>query len=83
MSLPDKPTKKIPRAQMPIGAVKDGKMKVKDGDTQKVAWRQGKGGFSRDFDGDPTSRQHNKAGLKDSPKHQAHVGRRPHKPHGM
>ena len=67
---------------MPIGAVKDDKMKVLDGDTQKVSWRQGRKGFSKDFDGDPTSTQHNKAGLKPAPKHQGHVGRRPHKPMG-
>lgn len=68
---------------MPIGGVKDSKMKVIDGDTGKVSWRQGKKGFSRDFDGDPIAQNKNRKGLKDRPKHQVHEGRRPRKPHGM
>ena len=82
MALPDRATPKVPRHQMPIGAVKDGKMKVLDGDTQKVSWRQGRKGFSKDFDGDPIAQNKNRAGLKKRPKHQAHHSYRPHKPKG-
>lgn len=81
-SLPDKTTKHIQRPQAPIGTVKNGKIKVLDGDSGKIAWRQGTTGMSKDFDGDPTAVNHNKAGLKPRPKHSPHMGRRPkHNPH--
>lgn len=82
MNLPDKPTKHIERPQAPIGAVKNGKIKVLDGDTGKISWRQGRTGMSRDFDGDPVSTNHNRSGLKPRPKHSARMGRRPkHRSH--
>jgi len=63
--------------------VKRGKRKVWDGDKQRVSWRQGAKGFAKDWDGDPTTKTYNKAGLKKQPKHSPHTGsRRPkHKPH--
>jgi len=83
MSLPDRATPKIPRHNVPIGTVKEGKMKVLDGDTQKIRWRQGRTGFSKDFDGEPIAQNKNREGLKNRPRHSAHEGRKPHKPHGM
>lgn len=69
MSLPDKGTKHIPKPQAPLGATKDGKMKIIDGRTGKESWRQGTKGFLKDFDGDPTAKNRNKAGLKNRPQH--------------
>lgn len=80
--MPDKATAHITRRKPPIGAVKDGKIKVLDGDTGKESWRSGRSGMSRDFDGDPISTNYNKKDLKPAPKHQTHKGKRPHKPHG-
>jgi hypothetical protein len=82
MSLPDKGTKHIPKPQAPIGAKKDGKMKVIDGRTGKESWRQGTKGFLKDFDGDPTATNHNRAGMKNRPQHHARmaVKHRSHKP---
>lgn len=79
MSLPDKATKHIPKHQVPIGAVKDGKVKIKDGETGKVGWRQGKKGFRRDYDGEPIAANFNNKDLKPAPKHHMHEGRKPHK----
>ena len=83
MSLPDKATKHIPKHQEPIGAVKNGKVKVLDGDTQKIGWRQGTTGMSKDYDGEPTSARHNVKDLKPRPKHHSHMGNKKegHKPH--
>lgn len=82
MSLPDKPIKHIPRKQAPVGAQRDGKVKVMDGETGKVRWRKGKGGFARDWDGDPIAVNYNKAGMKKRPKHSPRMGRRQvHRPH--
>ena len=58
-------------------------MKVLDGDTQKISWRQGRTGFLKDFDGEPIANNKNREGLKSRPKHQAHESRQPHKPHRM
>lgn len=83
MSLPDKGTKHIPKPQAPIGAKKDGKLKVVDGRTGKVSWRQGTKGFMKDFDGDPTSTNHNRAGMKKRPAHSPRmsVKHKSHKPY--
>lgn len=82
MSLPDKGTKHIPKPQAPIGAKKNGKMKVIDGRTGKESWRQGTKGFMKDFDGDPTAMNHNRAGLKNRPQHHARMNakKRGHRP---
>lgn len=63
--------------------VKDGKRKVKDGDTGRVSWRQGKKGFSKDYDGDPIAQNYNAKDLKKQPKHRPHFGgkKRGHRPH--
>lgn len=53
-----------------------------DGDTQKVGWRQGTTGMSKDFDGDPVAQNKNREGLKARPKHSPRMGKRPkHTPH--
>jgi hypothetical protein len=81
MSLPEKPTKHITRKQAPIGAKKDGKLKIFDGETERVSWRQGRSGFSRDWDGDPTAKNYNRSKMKKVPTHSARMGKRPsHKP---
>lgn len=80
MSLPDKGTKHIPKPQAPIGSTKDGKMKVIDGRTGKESWRQGTRGFLKDFDGDPTAANHNRAGLKNRPQHHSRMSVK-HKTH--
>lgn len=81
MALPDKPTKHIPRKQAPIGARKDGKVKIIDGETGKVRWRQGRRGFARDWDGDPIAQNYNRADAKKKPRHKPRMGKRPkHKP---
>jgi hypothetical protein len=74
--LPKKPIKHITKPKWPIGSVKDGKVKVKDGATGKESWRQGTKGFARDWDSDPTSVQYNKKGLKNQPKHHPKMGDR-------
>jgi len=79
MSLPDKSTKHIKKPQQPIGAVKNGKVKVKDGETGKVSWRSGRSGMSRDWDGDPISKQYNRKDAKQKKTHTVHMGRRPKK----
>lgn len=82
MSLPDKPVKHIPKKQAPIGARKDDKLKTIDGETGAVRWRKGKGGFARDWDGDPIAVNYNRADAKKRPKHSPRMGRRKvHKPH--
>jgi hypothetical protein len=58
--LPDKAFKHIPRPQAPVGTVKQGKIKVFDGDKQKMSWRQIRRGIIRDYDGDPTSVAHDR-----------------------
>ena len=69
MDLPDKATKHIERHRKPVGTVKEGKIKVKDGDTGRVTWRQGTTGMLRDWDGDPIATAYNRAEAKKTPKH--------------
>lgn len=65
-----------------MGSVHHGKLKVIDGRTGKESWRQGTTGFLKDFDGDPTATNHNKAGLKNRPQHHPKMGERnKHKPY--
>lgn len=80
--MPDKSTKHVPKKQWPVGMVRRGKLKVRDGATQKTSWRQGTTGFARDWDGDPIAVNYNKPGLKDRPRHHPHVKskRRPRMP---
>lgn len=75
-SLPDKATKHKPKKQLPIGATKGGKVKVKDGETGKVSWRSGRSGMKRDWDGDPIARNYNRADAKERKTHTVHMGRR-------
>jgi len=79
MSLPDKGTKHIAKPQMPIGAVKGGRLKVIDGRTGKESWRQGTKGFMKDFDGDPIATNHNRAGLKNRPQHHTKTAKKHNK----
>lgn len=72
MGLPDKPIKKIPKHQAPVGARKKNKLKVQDGATGKIAWRSGKKGFRRDYDGDPTAANYSDRDMKIS--HKVHGG---------
>lgn len=72
MGLPDKPVKHVPKHQAPVGAKKNGKMKVKDGTTGKVSWRGGKKGFVRDYDGDAISTVYANKDIKLS--HKVHGG---------
>lgn len=74
--MPKKPFKHIAKPNWPIGSVKNGKIKVKDGATGKTSWRQGTKGFSRDWDGDPISTNYNKKDLKSKPKHSPQMGDR-------
>ncbi len=76
MSLPDKSTRHIPKKRLPVGAIKNGKVRVKDGTTGKIGWRSGRSGMSRDWDGDPTSKNYNKKDMKPSKTHTVHRGRR-------
>lgn len=76
MALPDKATPHIPRKQAPIGARKDGKVKIVDGETGKVKWRQGRKGFLRDWDGDPIAQNYNRADAKDKKMHSPRMGRK-------
>lgn len=77
--MPDKGTKHIPRPQLPVGAVKGGKVKVKDGDTGSVTWRSGRKGMLRDWDGDAISTRYNKKDAKVKSTHKVHRGKRPKK----
>jgi hypothetical protein len=63
--------------------VHHGKLKVIDGRTGSESWRQGTTGFLKDFDGDPTATNHNKAGLKNRPQHHPKMGgkSKSHKPY--
>ena len=78
MSLPKKASKHIPKKEAPIGSVKDGKLKVKDGATGKISYRQGLSGFKRDYDGEPIAANFNRKDLKNAPKHHSHDGRKSH-----
>lgn len=73
-NLPNKPTKHIKKPQPLVGAVKNGKLKVLDGDTGKTSWRQGTTGMSRDWDGDPISSNYNLSGIKSRPTHSPKMG---------
>lgn len=75
-SLPDKSTKHIRKPQAPLGATKNGKIKVKDGETGKVSWRSGRSGMKRDWDGEPIARNYNRADAKERKTHTVHMGRR-------
>lgn len=55
MGLPDKPVKRVPKKQAPLGSRKGNSLKVQDGDSGKVEWRQMKEGSIRDYDGDAKS----------------------------
>lgn len=83
MSLPDVASPHIRKPQAPIGAVRNDKIKTVDGETGRIVWKQGKKGMARDWDGDPTSKQYNKDGLKKKPRHKVRMGykRAKHKPH--
>lgn len=73
MPLPTRP-KHIPKPQKPVGWIKDGKMKVQDGDTGKMGWRGVRRGLLRDFDGDPISTRHNVKNAKVPHSHTTHMG---------
>lgn len=79
MGLPDKATKHIPKKRLPVGAVKNGKVRVKDGTTGKTSWRSGRSGMGRDWDGDPIATNYNKKDMKPSKTHTVHYGRKPKK----
>lgn len=81
--MPAKATKHIPKTKEPIGTVKDGKLKVVDGETGKPTWRSGKKGFAQDYDGEPTTKDYNSKDLKHQPSHKPHHGgrRKHHTPH--
>ena len=74
MSLPDKGTKHIPKAQANIGETRGHKIKFIDGTTGKESWRQGSTGMLKDWDGDPISTNYNRAGMKNRPQHHAKIG---------
>ena len=75
--MPQKSTKHIAKPQNPIGWVKDGKVKIKDGDSGKVGWRSARRGFAGfDYDGEPTSQIRGKEGIKENRTHTVHRGRR-------
>jgi hypothetical protein len=74
--LPTKATKHITRHQQPVGAVKGGRLKVQDGDTGKISWRQGNIGFSKDWDGEPIAENYNAKDLKPRPRHHTHTGKK-------
>lgn len=67
--LPKGTTRHIPRKRLPIGAVKDGKVKIFDGEKQKASWRGGKKGLLRDLDGTPTSTNRTASQMRRSPSH--------------
>lgn len=73
--LPEKSTKHVPKRQLGVGAVKNGKIRVKDGTTGKVSWRSGRSGMSADWDGDAISTNYNKRDMKQHKTHTVHAGR--------
>lgn len=75
MSLPDKSTKHYKKPQAPIGAIRNGKVKVKDGDTGTVSWRSGRSGMSKDWDGDAISTNYNRRDAKEKKTHTVHIGK--------
>jgi len=54
--------------------VKQGKIKVQDGNTGKVAWRGVRRGLVLDYDSDPTSQNHTAAEAKITRTHSVHMG---------
>jgi len=62
-----------------VVAVKNGKVKVKDGDTGNESLRSGRSGMARGWDGDAIANNYNKRDMKPSKTHQTHQGRRPKK----
>lgn len=72
MRLPKRSTKHVTNPQDPIGWVKHGRVKVKDGDSGKVGWRQVRRGMLSDFDGEPTSTRHNLKDAHDVNHHSVH-----------
>lgn len=79
MSLPDKATRHIEKPQLPVGSVKNGMVRVKDGTTGEVSWRSGRSGMSLDWDGDPIATNYNKRDMKQHKTHTVHMGHRPKK----
>jgi hypothetical protein len=75
-ALPPKSTKHISRKQAPIGAERKGKIKIIDGDTGTISWRQVRTGMSRDDDGDPIAHNRNYSEMKPRPHHKAHIGQK-------
>ena len=82
MSLPDRATKHIPKTQAPLGSKKNGKLKIIDGRTGKVGWRQGTKGFVKDYDGDPIAVNHTAEDAKKNPHHSPRMSikHRSHRP---
>lgn len=74
--MPKKAYRHVGKPHWPVGTVKQGRVKVKDGATGKESWRQGNKGFARDWDGDPIATQYNKKGMKSKPKHSPKMGDR-------
>ena len=74
--MPKRTTRHIPKPQHPLGWVKEGKIKVQDGETGKVSWRGVRRGLLADFDGDPTSTRHNYKDAVDVNHHSVHMGKR-------
>jgi len=73
MRLPTR-TKHVAKPQSPIGWVKDGKIKVQDGDSGKVGWRGARRGLFRDMDGEPTTARRNSEDAKVPRSHTVHRG---------
>lgn len=69
-----KKRKHIPKHRDPVGTVKNGRVKIQDGDTGKVSWRQSKSGFLRSVDGEPTSKRYQYSQMKKKPTHKVHMG---------
>lgn len=72
--MPDDSTKHIAKPQLPVGSVKNGKVRIKDGTTGEVSWRSGRSGMSRDWDGDPIATNYNRADAKERKTHTVHMG---------
>ena len=74
--MPKESTKHIPKPQNPIGWVKQGKIKVQDGDTGKVFWRSVRRGLVLDNDSEPTSQVHDKDLAKIPNNHSPRMGKK-------
>lgn len=62
--LPKRGTKHIPKHREAVGTIRDGKIKVRDGDTGKESWRSGRSGVSADWDGDAIAHNFDKESLE-------------------